>query len=84
MKLSLLLPLLALSAALTANAAPIAQKHQIKGLQCEACHTVMPQADVKKCLMCHGPKEKLAEKPEQHKPLKTVDMPCTICHQGHQ
>lgn len=61
----------------------IALSHQTRGLTCEGCHTVMPQVDNKKCLMCHGPQEKLAKSNPQHEALKTGDMPCRICHKGH-
>ena len=37
-----------------AFSATIAQNHQVKGLNCEGCHTTMPMADYSKCIACHG------------------------------
>ncbi|MBP3439242.1 MAG: cytochrome c3 family protein, partial [Sutterella sp.] len=54
------------------------------GMQCETCHTQMPKADWNKCLMCHGPAEKLAKTNAQHGALKSGEVPCSVCHQGHQ
>ena len=56
-----------------AFSATIAQNHQVKGLNCEACHTAMPMADYNKCIACHGGKERLA----------AADIPCSVCHKGH-
>lgn len=36
-----------------AFSATIAQNHQVKGLNCEGCHTTMPMADYSKCIACH-------------------------------
>ena len=41
-----------------ALSATIAQNHQVKGLNCEGCHTTMPMADYSKCIACHGGKER--------------------------
>ena len=68
----------------TVSAAPVAPIHQAKGLACETCHTQMPQADYAKCLACHGGKEALAKSNPQHAALKSGDVPCKVCHQGHQ
>lgn len=73
------------AAVLTVQAAPVAPTHQQRlGMQCETCHTQMPKADWKKCLMCHGPAEKLAKTNAQHGALKSGEVPCSVCHQGHQ
>ena len=72
-------------AAWSVQAAPVAPSHQQKlGLQCESCHTQMPKGDWNKCLMCHGPVEKLAKTNAQHASLKSGEIPCSVCHQGHQ
>lgn len=78
------LSLLCAASAAFAYAAPVAQNHQIKGLGCESCHTQMPLADYNKCIACHGGKEKLSRSNPQHSALKTADVPCSVCHKGHQ
>lgn len=70
--------------AVCAFAAPVAQNHQLKRLSCEGCHTQMPFADYNKCIGCHGGKEKLSTSNPQHSALKTADVPCSVCHKGHQ
>lgn len=70
--------------AISVNAAPVAQSHQIKGLTCESCHTQMPFADYNKCIACHGGRERLSQSNPQHSAMKTADVPCVVCHKGHQ
>lgn len=65
-------------------AAVVAPSHQAKGVPCQACHTTMPFADYNKCIACHGGKEALIKSNPQHLALKSGDVPCSICHQGHQ
>lgn len=85
-KLFLFLSFLGLGAIFlgTVGAAPVAQNHQLKGLDCTACHTQMPFADYNRCIACHGGKEKLSQSRPQHSALKSADVPCSICHKGHQ
>ncbi len=66
------------------SAAPVVPSHQAKGIACEACHTQMPLADSAKCAACHGGKDALSKSNPQHSALKSADVPCKICHQGHQ
>ncbi len=65
-------------------AAAVAQNHQLKGVGCEGCHTQMPVADYSKCIGCHGGKERLSQTNSQHSSLKNAEIPCSICHKGHQ
>lgn len=84
MKKHILLAGTALVLASGVFAAPVGPSHQAKGLPCEACHTRMPLADSNKCVACHGGKDALIRSNPQHAALKSGDVPCKICHQGHQ
>lgn len=69
--------------------------HAKAGITCAPCHgKELPKADDtvenSRCLACHGPMDKLAQKtePEDFKdrnPHKSHlgDMACTVCHKGH-
>jgi hypothetical protein len=69
--------------------------HAVKGIGCTQCHGKgLPKADDtvenSRCLICHGPLEKLAHKTEpkdfkDRNPHKSHlgDIACTVCHKGH-
>ncbi len=69
--------------------------HAVNGIGCAQCHGKgLPKADDTvendRCLVCHGPMEKLAQKTEpkefkDRNPHKSHlgDIACTVCHKGH-
>ncbi len=79
-----------------AAGAPLADRHQARGVSCEACHkTVAPTAApassklaTQQCLSCHESYEKLASRTnkERHNPHMSHEgkIPCNDCHKSHQ
>ncbi|OPY91096.1 MAG: Fumarate reductase flavoprotein subunit precursor [Syntrophus sp. PtaU1.Bin208] len=70
--------------------------HATQGIGCAQCHGKgLPKADDtvenSRCLVCHGPLDKLAQKTEPkefkdrnpHKSHLGSDIACTVCHKGH-
>ncbi|MDQ2082526.1 cytochrome c3 family protein [Xanthobacteraceae bacterium Astr-EGSB] len=81
-------------AAETAGASKVLllQKHVGKGLNCNGCHQENPPAKpvaMEKCLSCHGPYDKLADKTDgkgAHNPHSSHqgDLSCDSCHHVHK
>ena len=67
--------------------------HQLTGVTCTSCHGTAkaPEAiGMDKCVACHGPTEKLAEKTAKVKPENPHTSPhygttldCNLCHHQH-
>lgn len=74
------------------QAGALLQKHVDKGLNCTGCHQENPPAKVvatDKCLSCHGPYDKLADKTEgkaAQNPHASHqgDLSCDSCHHAHK
>jgi hypothetical protein len=68
------------------------QKHVDKGLNCTGCHQENPPAKpaaMERCLSCHGPYDKLAEKTEGKNAQNPHashqgDLSCDSCHHVHK
>jgi hypothetical protein len=67
------------------------QKHVDKGMDCTACHQENPAATpvaMEKCLSCHGPYDKLADKTDKTEPnphgSHQGDLSCDSCHHAHK
>jgi fumarate reductase flavoprotein subunit len=68
------------------------QKHLGKGLSCNGCHQENPPATpvkTDKCLSCHGPYDKLAEKTDGKGAVNPHgshqgDLSCDSCHNVHK
>ena len=83
--------LFALSAQTFAADAFLADRHQAKGLKCDACHTAAPAKGVtlETCLKCHGGTyQKLAASTRKGEvnfhETHMGDTPCSECHKGHK
>jgi len=76
------------------TAAFTANRHQARGLACNACHgEAQPKAPAPAtaCLACHQSIEAVAERtkdfeknPHQNHITEASDLECTQCHQGHK
>ncbi|MGV8080160.1 MAG: cytochrome c3 family protein [Syntrophales bacterium] len=71
---------------------PGSHRHQFSGVNCAACHgTGQPEPlAMDKCVSCHGPTAKLAEKTAKVKPENPhtsphygTELDCTLCHKQH-
>jgi hypothetical protein len=99
--LTLIVGLLVLAGAATAPMAAepaagtkvlLLQKHTDKGMTCTGCHEENPPAKgaaMAKCLTCHGPYDKLADKTEgkgDHNPHASHngELSCDSCHHVHK
>lgn len=71
--------------------AVLADRHTALGLECTACHTdgKFGEVPMEKCLECHGPYEKLAERTKDVGDMNPhnshyIDLDCNLCHHGHK
>ena len=96
------LPYLSLIVIILCAASAVAQeknafttdRHQSRGLSCDACHgEAQPKsaAPAKSCLSCHQSLEAVAEKtkdymynPHKNHLTRSSDVECTQCHHGHK
>lgn len=69
----------------------LADRHQVRGMNCTSCHKESPpKASVPAtvCTGCHGPYAKLAErtKKAEHNPHASHqgDLACDACHHAHK
>lgn len=88
--LTTILSTLILTAASAVSAAPTADRHIAKGLDCTSCHIEADKTlPVRKaaCLKCHGTYDALAKRTEKIKPNPHFnhfgERDCSTCHKGH-
>ena len=88
--LTTILSTLMLTATVSAAAAPTAERHAAKGIQCVSCHADVEKAlPVRKaaCLKCHGSYEAVAKRTEKIEPNPHFnhfgERDCSTCHKGH-
>jgi hypothetical protein len=71
---------------------PASHVHLLSGVNCAACHGAGKPEPVamEKCVSCHGPTAKLAEKSAGVKPSNPhisphygTDLDCNLCHHQH-
>jgi fumarate reductase flavoprotein subunit len=79
------------SAAFSADAPALADRHAKLGVMCESCHAGVPAAGAKvkndKCFACHQNYEAVAKRTEKVEPnphyTHLGNVRCSDCHKGH-